>query len=96
MDMRAADPARTTFARRRVIRNGQFQPAEGAAWADAVVTSQASYAVASPTTLTNVANIPVGSVVTGNGVGREVYVRAVDVAGRRVTLSAELFGAAGT
>jgi hypothetical protein len=96
MDMQAADPARTTFARRRVIRNGQFQPAEGAAWADAVVTSQASYAVASPTTLTNVANIPVGSVVTGNGVGREVYVRAVDVAGRRVTLSAELFGAAGT
>ncbi len=99
MDMQAADPARTTFARRRVIRNGQFQPAEGAAWADAVVTSQASYAVASPTTLTNVANIAniaVGSLVTGNGVGREVYVRAVDVAGRRVTLSAELFGAAGT
>lgn len=99
MDMQAADPSRTAFAQRRVIRNGQFQAADTAAWADTVATSQASYAVSSPTTLTNVANIAniaVGSLVTGNGVGREVYVRAVDVARQRLTLSAELFGAAGT
>ena len=46
--------------------------------------------------MANVANIQVGSLVTGNGVGREVYVREVNVGQAKVTLSQELFGAAGT
>ncbi|MFZ3581815.1 glycosyl hydrolase family 28-related protein [Loktanella sp. DJP18] len=43
VDMQACDPTRTTFATRRVIRNGQFQPIDGPAWATANVTSQATY-----------------------------------------------------
>lgn len=101
LDMQACDPSRTSFAQRRVIRNGQFQPAAGseAAFADTVVTRTGTYAVSNPLQITNVANaasIPVGSLVTGNGVGREVYVREVNAAQGRVTLSAELFDAAGT
>lgn len=99
VDMQACDPQRTVFAQRRVIRNGQFEALAGPAWADAVVTSAATYAAANPLELiavANVANIAVGSLVTGAGVGREVYVQAVNVAQGRVTLSAELFGAAGT
>jgi hypothetical protein len=99
LDMQAADPGKTTFATRRVIRNGQFQPIDGPVWNDTVVTSQATYSASQPFTLTNVenvANIPVGSLVTGNGVGREVYVREVNVAQQRVTLSQQLFDAEGT
>ena len=99
VNMQAADPGRTTFATRRVIRNGQFQPIDGPAWNDVVVTSVATYAAASPLTLTgvvNIANIQVGSLVTGNGVGREIYVTAVNVGQQRITLSRELYDAEGT
>ena len=95
MDMQACDPTRTVFNTRRVIRNGQFQPVAGPAWNDAVATSAATYNANSPETLTNVvniANIQRGSRVTGNGVGREIYVREVNVAQQRLTLSAPLFG----
>jgi hypothetical protein len=97
--MQACDPTRTTYATRRVIRNGQFEALDNPAWADSVVTSQATYSTSSPLTLSNVANaanIAVGSLVTGNGVGREVYVREVNVSQQRITLSAELYDAAGT
>ena len=99
VNMQAADPGRTTFATRRVIRNGQFQPIDGPAWDDVVVTSVATYAAASPLTLTgvvNIANIQVGALVTGNGVGREIYVTAVNVGQQRITLSRELYDAEGT
>lgn len=99
VDMQAANPGATTFATRRVIRNGQFQPVDGPAWDTEVVTSQASYAASAPLTLSgvvNVANIPVGALISGNGVGREVYVREVNVAQLRLTLSAELYDAEGT
>ena len=99
MDMQAADPTRTTYATRRVIRNGQIQPIEGPAWDADVVTSQATYSPSSPETLTNVvniANIQPGSLVEGSGVGREVYVRAVNVGGQSLTLSAPLYDAEGT
>jgi hypothetical protein len=99
IDMQAADPDKTTFATRRVVRNGQFQPIDGPAWDDDVVTSQATYSVSSPLTLSNVANIAniqVGSLITGNGVGREVYVRDKNVGQQRITLSRELYDAAGT
>jgi hypothetical protein len=99
IDMAAAVPNRTQFAQRRVIRNGQFFCEENAAWTPEVFTSQASYALNDPLRLTgvaNVANIPVGSLVEGNGVGREVYVRARDVGAGEITLSAPLYDAAGT
>lgn len=99
MDMQAADPSRTTFATRRVIRNGQFQPIAGAAWDPDVATSQAMYSASQPLTLSdvvNVAGVQVGSLVEGSGVGREVYVRAINVGARTVTLSQELYDAEGT
>ena len=99
MDMQAAVPDRTTFATRRVIRNGQFQPIEGPAWDPDEVTSQATYSEGSPEQLTNVvniANIAVGSLVSGTGVGREVYVREVNVGAQSLTLSQPLYDAEGT
>ena len=99
VDMQAAVPDRTSFAIRRVIRNGQLEPVNGAAWDPQVVTSQASYAPAAPLTLSNVLNaaaVPVGALVTGVGVGREVYVQAVDPVGQTITLSQPLYDAEGT
>ncbi|WP_375254998.1 glycosyl hydrolase family 28-related protein, partial [Yoonia sp.] len=99
VDMQATDPTRTRFETRRVIRNGQFQPADGAAWDTVEVTSQATYASSNENRLTNVidaASIAVGSLVSGNGVGREVYVSAVNVTAQTVELSRPLFDAEGT
>ncbi|MCL7463467.1 glycoside hydrolase family 55 protein [Phaeovulum sp. NW3] len=99
IDVKALAPDLTSFSNRRVLRNGQFNVVGGPAWADTVVSSTATYAVAQPTTLSNVANvanIPVGAHVTGAGVGREVYVRAVNVGAGTVTLSQPLYGGSGT
>jgi hypothetical protein len=92
-------PGVTSFANRRVLRNGQFNVIAGPAWEDVVVTSQASYATSAPNTLTNVANIaniPVGARVSGTGVGREVYVRAVNIGAGSLTLSQPFYGGSGT
>lgn len=89
----------TSFQTRRVIRNGQLEAVAGAAWTTTTVTSVATYSTAQPTRLTavaNVANIPLGARISGTGVGREVYVRAVNVAAGTVDLSMPLFAAAGT
>jgi hypothetical protein len=99
VNMQAAEGTRTTFATRRVIRNGQFQPIPGNAWDTISVTSPATYSIADPkklTAVTNIANIPVGSLVSGNGVGREIYVSAVNIAQQSLTLSNPLYDAAGT
>lgn len=99
VDMQAAEPSRTVFATRRVIRNGQFQPIAGPDWDPDVVTSQATYSASTPLTLSNVtdiASIAVGSLISGNGVGREVYVREVNLGQQRITLSAEIYDAEGT
>ncbi len=99
IDMQAAVNNKTTFTSRRVIRNGQFNVVSGPAWDTTVTTSQASYATANPNTLTsvvNVANIAVGSLVQGTGVGREVYVTAKNVGAGTLTLSQPLYGAPGT
>ncbi len=99
VDMQAADPSRTRFETRRVIRNGQFQPAEGAAWDTVEVMSQATYAANDDNRLTNVVNIasiPVGSLVQGNGVGREIYVTSVNESAQTLELSRPLFDAEGT
>ena len=99
VDMQAADPTRNRFETRRVIRNGQFQPIDGAAWDPDVVTSQATYAASDEKRLTNVtdiANIAVGSLVTGNGVGREIYVTEVNAGTQTLELSQPLYDAEGT
>jgi hypothetical protein len=88
-----------SFHQRRVIRNGQIEAAAGSAWTTTTVTSVATYSIAQPETLTgvaNIANIPVGARLSGTGVGREVYVRSVNVAAGTLTLSMPLFAAAGT
>ena len=46
--------------------------------------------------MVNVANIPVGALVEGNGVGREVYVRSINVAAETIELSRPLYDAVGT
>ena len=95
IDMAAA-AGQSTYEIRRVIRNGQFNVVPGAAWDSTSVTSQAGYDAGQPDTLTNVsnvANIAVGSLVEGAGVGREVYVTATSVGAGSLTLSQPLFGA---
>lgn len=92
-------PNLSGFSSRRVIANGQIGIIEGPAWATRNVTSQASYDPAVPLQLKNVAQvaaIEVGARLVGPGVGREVYVRAKNIAEGTVTLSNPLFGGAGT
>ncbi|WP_299367683.1 glycosyl hydrolase family 28-related protein [uncultured Tateyamaria sp.] len=98
LDMQAAVPNRDQFNTRRVIRNGQLEAAEEN-WDDVVATSQATYSASNARRLTNVvniANIPVGAYVTGNGVGREIYVRSKNVAAGEIELNAPLYDAEGT
>lgn len=85
-----------SFSNRRVLRNGQIQAIPGPGWDDQVVTSTATYSAGNATLLSNVANvaqIPIGSLVTGTGVGREVYVQGKNVAAGTVTLSLPLWNA---
>ncbi|MEO0386464.1 MAG: glycosyl hydrolase family 28-related protein, partial [Pseudomonadota bacterium] len=90
VDIRALNPTLNNVGARLVIRNGQFEATDSPGWDPTVVTSTASYAGDNSKTLTNVtnaANIEVGSLVTGFGVGREIYVRAVDVDAETITLN---------
>ena len=87
------------FFTRRTIANGEIRPLAGPAWNTRTVTSQATYNVNDPLTLTNVGNvaaIEVGSRIEGNGVGREVYVCGKNVAQGTLTLSQALYGGSGT
>lgn len=99
IDLQTAVPDKTTYAIRRVIKNGQFEASDSTAWQDDVVTSIATYNSAAPKELSAVANIsqiPVGARVTGTGVGREIYVRAKNVGAGKLTLSEPLYDAVGT
>jgi hypothetical protein len=99
IDMQAAVPNKTSYATRRVIRNGQLTASGSAVWDTEVFTSLATYDPSDSRTLTNVANIaniPVGALVEGNGVGREIYVRSKNVGTGEITLNAALYDAAGT
>lgn len=92
-------PDVTSFANRRVLSNGQINVVDNTAWNDTVVSSVATYSTTAPYTLSavaNVANIPVGARVTGTGVGREVYVRDVNIGAATVTLSQPFYGGSGT
>ncbi|MBY5974299.1 hypothetical protein KUV28_18225 [Ferrimonas balearica] len=99
IDMQAAVANKTSYAQRRHICNGQFDCNGGSAWDTDITASQGTYDPAKPTELsgvTNVANIQPGSLIEGNGVGREVYVTSVDVAQQKIELSLPLYDAAGT
>lgn len=98
IDMQAAVGNKTTFKQRRYIRNGQFSIVPGSNWNTDVHTSSASYSPSDSKKLrnvANVANIPVGALVQGNGVGREIYVRDKNVGQQTLTLSGPLYDAAG-
>lgn len=95
----AAIAGLTTFAQRRFLTNGQLNAAAGPGWDNVAVTSSTTYNPSNPTRLTavaNIANIPVGARVSGNGVGREVYVVDKNIGTGNVTLSQPLWGGAGT
>jgi hypothetical protein len=95
IDMAAA-ANQTTYEIRRVIRNGQLNVVPGPAWDTAATTSLASYDAGQPLVLSsvaNVANVPVGSLVEGTGVGREVYVTERNVGAGTITLSQPLHAA---
>lgn len=99
IDLQAAEGSKSTFEVRRVVRNGQFNAVASSNWDPDIVTSQATYSAASPTVLSNVsniANVKVGSLVEGTGVGREVYVTDTNVGAGTLTLSQPLYNAVGT
>ncbi|WP_281972497.1 glycosyl hydrolase family 28-related protein [Ruegeria faecimaris] len=100
IDMAAAVPNKQTgFSTRRIIRNGQFDVQSSSAWGTETFTSLATYSPSDPTRLTNVANvanIPVGALVQGSGVGREIYVRSKDEGAGEITLNAPIYNASGT
>ena len=92
-------PTLEGFSNRRVIQNGAIQAKPGPAWQTGRVTSMGTYAPNQPLLLSNVGNIAaieVGSRISGNGVGREVYVNSKNVAQGTLTLSQPLFGGPGT
>lgn len=98
IDMQATVATRDTFTQRRVIRNGQFYASGTLGWEPTIVQAQASYSTSNPRDLMNVENIAdieVGSLVEGAGVGREVYVTSKDISGRTLRLSKPLFDSAG-
>ena len=99
LDMQAAVNNKTVFNSRRVVQNGQIQANANVAWNTDQVVAQATYSTSDPKSLSsvaNIANIAVGSLVEGTGVGREVYVKDVNVGSQSLTLSQPLYGAAGT
>lgn len=96
IDVQAAVDNKDNYATRRAMKNGQINVQSSSAWDDTVVTSSASYSSSDSRKLTNVTNaaqIAVGSLVTGTGVGREVYVTAVDQAALEVEICEPLHGA---
>lgn len=99
VDMQATVPDKSSFATRRVIRNGQLEADINGSWATQTIVSQATYDDDDARTLTNVinvANVPIGARLSGAGVGREVYVRSKNVGRKEVTLNAGLYDAVGT
>ncbi|WP_226624568.1 right-handed parallel beta-helix repeat-containing protein [Alloyangia pacifica] len=99
LDVRAAVDNRDTYSQRRVLRNGQLRAEAGGSWDAVSVSGTASYSASNPWQLTNVsniANIEVGSLVSGAGVGREIYVKAKNVGAATITLSQPLSDAVGT
>ncbi|SMX31553.1 glycosyl hydrolase family 28-related protein [Actibacterium lipolyticum] len=99
IDVHAAVANKDTFSTRRVLRNGEINAVASTNWDADVVVSAGTYSTSNPFQLSavvDVANIAVGSLVQGLGVGREVYVQEKNVGAGTITLSRPLFDAAGT
>ncbi len=99
IDVQAAVSNKTTHAIRKVIRNGEILASASSNWDTESFGSDGTYSTSNPLQLSgvaNVANIPVGSLVEGLGVGREVYVLDKNVGAQTLTLSKPLFDAVGT
>lgn len=97
IDVHAAVGNRDTFANRRVLRNGQLEAVSSSAWNTTAVSSTASYSSSNSkelTSVTSISSVKIGSLVVGNGVGREVYVTDKDVGAGKITLSQPLHSAA--
>lgn len=95
----AAVAGLSSFATKRILRNGTLNAVASTNWNTTTVTSVATYSASSPTTLTavaNVANVPVGALVQVTGGGREVYVKSKNLGAGTIELSQPLYGAAGT
>ncbi|MGC8202114.1 glycosyl hydrolase family 28-related protein [Aliiroseovarius sp. PTFE2010] len=95
IDVSAVAGGLSTLEVHRRLVNGFISAESSSAWDPQVATSTASYNPNNPLTLTNVtnvANVEVGSVIAGNGVGREVYVRDRNIGAQTITLSQPLYG----
>lgn len=94
LDVQAVVGNRNSYANRRMLRNGQIAARSSDAWTDTVHTRTGTWSASVPNQISGLANvedIPVGALVTADqGVGREIYVSARDVAGGHVTLSGTL------
>ena len=99
LDMHTIVGNKDSYANRRVVRNGQFNCVASSGWDTEVHTASCTFDSDNPKELTNVVNvaaIPIGSLVeAATGVGREIYVRGKDVAGQKLYLSQDLYGAPG-
>jgi hypothetical protein len=98
IDMQAAVANRTRYETRRAIHNGQLIALPGGDWDTTTVSARATYSPSDARTLSNVASIssiPIGSRVSGSGVGREIYVRGKSISRGELTLSAPLHDADG-
>ena len=98
IDMQAAVPNRTRHETRRAIHNGQLIALPGGDWESKSIARNGTYSASDPRTLTDVANtasIPIGSHVSGSGVGRDIYVRGRSVTRGEIYLSEPLHDAVG-
>jgi hypothetical protein len=96
LDLQGIVGNKTVLAVRRILRNGQLSAGSSSDWDVDVATSSAYYSTSSSDELSSVANIAsiaVGSRVSGTGVGREVYVKSVNVSAQTLELSQPLYGA---
>lgn len=96
IDVQAAVGNKSSYSTRRVIRNGRIAASSSADWDVSSVTRTATYDAEDPYILSGVSNpagVVAGSLVTGSGVGREIYVRNVDVGTGKITLSNPLWAA---
>jgi len=97
LDVQAIVGNRNSYANRRMLRNGQLTATNSTGWNDEVHTRSGNWSANNPREITgvsNVADIPIGSLVTGpQGVGREIYVIGKNEAQGRVQISTPFWGA---
>ncbi len=79
---------------KRIVRNGRFRCRASSGWQDHQTVSVAAYDASDPYVMTSVEGVEgvhVGALVSGDGVGREVYVTEVDRENRTLRLNQPLW-----